>query len=305
MLTPIPSGDSATQSWWDSHFRMGADHFKSCLVDEVAYLPHTHGEYAFIICLNGKMEFLCGGQHILLEPGEFLVHNPGQIHQSRYGLEQSPCEGVTLVVEKLVIESLLKKMNAPHRPNLNETLFLGKTHDQGVIRLAQDLIRELEQRHVGYEILLQSLVVQILVHMFRYCLEPTIVKPQSLSHQLPVWQMNRAMDYMNARGKKNFSLSELCAEVGSSRSRCIALFRNSTQLTPGAYFNIVLMKKAQMLLHLEDCSVKQVAYELGFQNVSHFCSLFQNVIGMTPKTYELLAGDKSQTPPPSGNKPTP
>jgi AraC-like DNA-binding protein len=303
MFTPINPGENATQSWWDSHFRMGAGHFKSYFVDEVAYLPHTHGEYAFIICLHGKMEFLCGGQHILLEAGEFLVHNPGQIHQSRYGSEQSPCEGVALVVEKPVMESLLKRMIAPHRLHLNEILFLGKTHDQGVIRLAQDLICELEQHRSGYEILLQSLVVQILVHMFRYCLEPTIVKPKSLSHQLPVWQMNKAMDYMSARGKKNFSLSELCAEIGSSRSRCIALFRNSTQLTPGAYFNLVLMKKAQRLLHLEGCSVKHVAYELGFENVSHFCSLFQNVTGMTAKTYQLLAGNKSQTPPTSGSKP--
>lgn len=80
-----------------------------------------------------------------------------------------------------------------------------------------DLVDELQRAKAGHEIVLESLVAQILVYLFRHCLEPTMDGPrQELAPQLPAWESIRAMHYMSSHGKRDFSLAGLCAEIGSS-----------------------------------------------------------------------------------------
>jgi AraC family transcriptional regulator len=102
--------------------------------------------------------------------------------------------------------------------------------------------------------------------------------------QLPWLHMHRATEYMNARGKGLFRLSDLCASVGVSPSRFIPLFRNSSGTSPHTYYNALLVFKARRLLQLEGASTKEAAYALGFRNVSHFCSLFHQLTGVTPQS---------------------
>src|SRR5687768_8546038 len=66
------------------------------------------------------------------------------------------------------------------------------------------------------------------------------------------------------------------------------MFRNSTQLYPHIYFDHFLVQKAQMLLQASPASIKEVAYLLGFQNESHFCKTFRNLVGVTPNRYRHI-----------------
>lgn len=112
--TPVPSNNLSTtgirRSWWTPDFNLGAEYARHILEEDVSWLPHTHAEYSFVFCLGGQMEFVCGGRHHVLNPGGMLVHNAGQVHQSRYRPDQTPCEGITLVIYESGIESLLRRM---------------------------------------------------------------------------------------------------------------------------------------------------------------------------------------------------
>jgi AraC family transcriptional regulator len=90
---------------------------------------------------------------------------------------------------------------------------------------------------------------------------------------------------MDGMGKKKFNTAELCRFVGTSQSRLAPLFKHSTGLNPHAYFDRVLVQKAQHLLQSNACSVKEVAYELGFLDVSYFCKVFRRIVGTSPMTY--------------------
>lgn len=286
-------GRIVSKSWWSSDLTIGVDYSQQA-IEDVAELPHTHAEYAFIFCLDGPMDFVCSGSHYVLAPGELLVHNSGQVHQSRYGSEDAPSEALSLVITKSVVEAVMRRMRIFCRPDQRIT-FRGKTEDAGVARLAQDLIGEMEQMRAGYDIIVPSLVMQIIVHVFRYSLE-TVIEPQpSLPPQLPAWQMIKAMHYMSAHGKAEFNLAELCAGIGSSPSRFIPLFRNSTGVNPHVYFNQFLIRRACKMLCTGSHSVKEVAYELGFQNPGHFCRVFRSIAGATPKSFRsACSGDAGE-----------
>ena len=274
---------------WDaSDFAFGTS-YSSRAISRFSWPPHSHAEYCVKICLGGRMEFILDGERLVLESGDMLVHNPGQVHQSCYGAPGWPCEGVGLYFAREVVETILRKISSDYRMRGKDVIFLGKFRDARVLSLIQELTRELQAKEVCYEEMMRSLITQILVCMLRECLTPTFV-PQATRpvRQLPVWEMNRAMEYMSSHGKTDFSQAELCSKVGTSHSRFVPLFRNSTGLNPHVYFDQLLMEMAKHQLSSEPCQIKTVAYELGFQDVSHFCKVFRHVIGTSPRQYQQI-----------------
>lgn len=287
-MTQDKSQQRQSTFWFTPDFRMGLHHFRYSK-NQFDCLPHLHSDYHILICLNGTMEIIRDTQRITLERGEVHTVNPGEVHQTQMGISDSPSEGITLILDKGALDGVIGKNHLLNHSRFENIIFLGRCFDLNVLRLAKELLDELIERKIGYEVLVQSLFVQILVYLLRNCLEPKADQSRlQLSLQLPSWQMSRALEYMNDHAKSNFSLGELCSEVGSSPSRFIPLFRNSTQLTPHLFFNKLLMLKAQKLLSATNCSIKEVALELGFKRISHFTALFHKMCGMTPAIYQQL-----------------
>jgi AraC-like DNA-binding protein len=163
--------------------------------------------------------------------------------------------------------------------------FGGKARDSSVLRLAGELLDEFTQQRRGWAIVTEGLIRQIVIHLLRIWPTEGIIPARfSLERQLPWVHMHRAMEYMNAHGKGDFRLSELCTEVGVSPSRFIPLFKNSAGISPHIYYNSLLIHKARFLLWEERCSTKDAAYALGFRNVSHFCALYHQMTGATPQS---------------------
>jgi AraC-like DNA-binding protein len=205
------------------------------------------------------------------------------------GLLNSASEGITVILSKPALDGVVRKIHFPRSSAADHIFFQGKRFDRNILSLALELIGEIEARRIGYEVVVYSLLLQIVVHVLRDCLEVTIRQDlPELPPQLPSWQMNRTFEYMNCHTKSTFSLPELCSEVGSSPSRFIPLFRNSTQLTPSLFYNKLIMIKAQSLLRNHGVSTKEVAGELGFKKASHFCALFHKLCGVTPTAYQRL-----------------
>jgi AraC family transcriptional regulator len=166
--------------------------------------------------------------------------------------------------------------------------FGGKANSSELLHFTEELLYELDGRQNGFEMLAQALVMQLMVHLLRCCVSP-VVKPQrfDVPRQLPSWQMVRTLEYMNSCGKNEFKVADLCSTVGTSATRFIELFKNSVseRMTPHAFYNQLLVNKAKQILADPACSVKQVSFELGFQNESHFCKVFRNCAGITPGSY--------------------
>ena len=246
-------------------------------------LPHTHDEYNIVFCLAPGLSYSLRGRVETLMPGEVLVINPGELHNGHYGTAGIDARGLTLHVSSRTLKEILAKMQFPGDLERNRVLFVDKMGDCSIVPLVEGLMHELDHRQSGYEIVVDSIVLQILVHLFRNLARPSYEpNPIAPARQLPSWQMVRTLEYMNARGKSTFSVAELCVEIGTSTSRFIQLFKNSvSSMSPHAYYNCLIIDKAQKILTTSDLSVKAIAYDLGFQNESHFCKVFRACAGVT------------------------
>jgi AraC-like DNA-binding protein len=250
-------------------------------------LPHTHDEYNIVFCLTPGLSYSLRGRVEMLTPGDVLVINPGDTHNGHYGDLGVGTRGLTLHISVRSLKEILTKMRIPGDLDHNRVLFLDKMCDRSLVALVEELMQEIDQRQNGYELVVDSIVMQILVRLFRGLLRPSFERnTMEPVRQLPSWQMVRTLEYMNARGKSKFSLAEICADIGTSTSRFIQLFKNSVNsVRPHVYYNRLIVDKAQRLLVAGDLSIKEIAHELGFQNESHFCKVFRSCAGTTPGTF--------------------
>jgi len=277
-----PVSTSISRVWLTPDLTLGFHHFD---YSQTQYdgLAHTHAEYCIVICLSGSMEVLRERRRDVLHAGEILIVNPGEVHRCRFGVDVPHASGFTLIVRPGVLRPLLEAMSMPYCAFPRASRFIGQFRNAEVLELVTKLIREYREQQRGYATMAETLVRQILVHVLRsWPTEAVLPMDGQLTPQLPWLHMHRATEYMNSHGKGAFRLTDLCSQVGLSPSRFIPLFKNSSGVSPHNYYNALLILKARRLIHLEGSTTKEVAYALGFKNVSHFCTLFHQLAGSTP-----------------------
>ncbi len=84
---------------------------------------------------------------------------------------------------------------------------------------------------------------------------------------------------------RQLAIGDLAEAVNLSSSRLAHLFKNEIGVSPQRYLNNVRLEKARELLENGLLSVKEIAAEVGFPNVSCFCRSFKLRYGTTPREY--------------------
>lgn len=82
---------------------------------------------------------------------------------------------------------------------------------------------------------------------------------------------------------------EKLAEISClSKDHFIRLFKKELGTTPLQYINQKKIEKAQLLLITEELAVKEIAFQLAFDDYSYFNRLFKKTTGVTPQEYRRL-----------------
>jgi AraC-like DNA-binding protein len=97
--------------------------------------------------------------------------------------------------------------------------------------------------------------------------------------------INKAIRIMNSSEGNRMSISEIAESVDMSLSLFSQKFKTITLLTPRDYIKKLRLRKS--LEYLQKMSVTDTAYELGFENISHYIKIFKQEYGITPKQYQL------------------
>lgn len=82
---------------------------------------------------------------------------------------------------------------------------------------------------------------------------------------------------------------EKLAEISClSKDHFIRLFKKELGTTPLQYINQKKIEKAQLLLITEELAVKEIAFQLAFDDYSYFNRLFKKTTGVTPQEFRRL-----------------
>jgi AraC-like DNA-binding protein len=83
----------------------------------------------------------------------------------------------------------------------------------------------------------------------------------------------------------DFDVEHLCSLIGMSRSNFFRKIKAMYGQNPIEFINSIRMKRAIELLLENKMNISEIAFQLGFQNVSSFGKIFRKHYQMSPREY--------------------
>ena len=85
--------------------------------------------------------------------------------------------------------------------------------------------------------------------------------------------------------KSNYSVDNLCQEIGIGRSRLYAQMKSTTEVSLGDFIREIRLQKAAELLRTTSLSISEVSFQVGIDNPSFFSRSFKERFGIPPSEY--------------------
>ncbi|MDE6023305.1 MAG: AraC family transcriptional regulator [Muribaculaceae bacterium] len=104
-------------------------------------------------------------------------------------------------------------------------------------------------------------------------------------YQATDMRVRKAIESISNRSGELVRVDELAKEAHMSADHFIRLFKKELGYTPAQFIIERKMTQAMLMLASEPIMTKEVAYSLGYDNLSYFTRLFRTHTGMTPKQY--------------------
>ena len=109
-------------------------------------------------------------------------------------------------------------------------------------------------------------------------------------------RLGRARDFIDHCYDHPLSLDQISEKACFSRYHFLRLFRQAFNKTPHQYLIERRIEKAKELLGDDELRVTDVCFEVGFQSLGSFSTLFHKTVGQAPLTYRERVQAKRQVP---------
>ena len=121
----------------------------------------------------------------------------------------------------------------------------------------------------------------ILLQLFSRFLEKASIKQEIVDKRIV-----KVVRFIRENINQNIGIDELASISCLTNDHIIRLFRKEMQCTPIQYINQKKIEKAQLMLIIDDKPIKEIAYDLSFENVSYFYRVFRKMTGTPPNKYK-------------------
>jgi AraC-type DNA-binding domain-containing proteins len=98
-------------------------------------------------------------------------------------------------------------------------------------------------------------------------------------------RINKIFNYVKNNFQQPIPLETVSSLTGMTEPSFCRYFKKTTSKTFTQFVNEYRLVHASKLLAEKQLAISDIAFEAGFQNVSHFTRLFKQFAGMPPSTY--------------------
>jgi AraC-like DNA-binding protein len=95
----------------------------------------------------------------------------------------------------------------------------------------------------------------------------------------------RAKEFIQKNQAEDLSLAQVAKAVNASTFYFCKMFKKATGINFTDYLSRIRIEKAKNLLLNPNLRVSEIAYEVGFQSLTHFNRVFKKVTGQAPTEY--------------------
>lgn len=288
----------------DFKFTFSIEHIKFtilsiCLEKLTRPIPkhsHSKNSYELHYISYGYGTLIADGQEYAITPGTFFMTGPGIAHE-QVSLPSDPMTEYCIYLQ--VSPQGPRPDNAMMNTFLSCTFWIGMA-ESSIHELMKQIFAELETQSQGYELMLQSLLQQLVLQTTRHYNKREGMaydhshSPSNLN-DLTYLIIEEAFLY----DYKNLTLDALARQLNLGK-------RQTERLLQKHYNKTFLQKKTEarmsaacLLLDESTKSMAAIADELGYSSAEHFTNAFKRYYHVTPSGFRR---QRKLIPPPSPHK---
>ena len=159
-----------------------------------------------------------------------------------------------------------------------------KLADEWSIEASRD---ELKEAYFGTRVLSSKQYESIVTLLNLFAQHLSLISNQILLHQKnsepPL--ITRAKEFMQQHHAEDLSLGQVAKAVNTSTFYFCKLFKKHTGIHFTDYLSRIRIEKAKNLLLNPNLRISEIAYEVGFQSLTHFNRVFKKILGQSPTEY--------------------
>lgn len=259
--------------------------------DEIGSLPikNFHSDtYIVLLCLEGKGTCKMEGKTYEVGKHDLVIGHPDLFIEDAMVSLDFKCEG--LVMSPSYFESIF---------------FLGGNHwdavmaikKQPVIHLTEDEVRRsvfdfmIIRRKLAdtflphYEEMIR-LMMHSLIYEFYDCLSPKLdMDIKEYNYSAPEILFKRFVQLMADESPYRHEVGYYADKLCVSRKYLTSVCKQQSGKTPSDLINDITINYIKQMLHSSDKSIKEIAADTGFCNLSFFGKYVRRELGMSPREY--------------------
>lgn len=156
--------------------------------------------------------------------------------------------------------------------------------DPFVYQIVQALNLELEFGGIAGQLMVESLTTTLSIHLLRRYATHRFNVPEPKGG-LSKAQVRYVIEFIENHLDQDLSLGTIANLIQLSPHYFASLFKQSVGQSPHQYVLRSRIERSKQLLKQPELAISQIAQCVGFQNQSHFTTVFRRLVGCTPKAY--------------------
>jgi len=235
--------------------------------------PKDHGHLHLVKAGRGEIRYQGGRQALRIE-GPGLLFYPRNL--PHHLVPEGP-EGLDLVCATITFGT---GVGCPLALALPEVMHLGIDR---VGPLAELIFQEAFEGAEGKQAVVDRLCEVVMVHFVRQGLQAGQTHAGLLAGLVHP-QLRHALMAVHTEPGRDWTLEELAASAGMSRSAFAALFKQTLGLTPGEHLARFRIATAQERL-VRGIPLKVVAFDVGYGSSTALSRAFREMTGLSPRAW--------------------
>ncbi len=204
---------------------------------------------------------------------------------------ENPTQCIALAIDNKKILDTLAFLNERYPKegkddywNLDERNFFFYNNAEMSLAI-QKMIKICQSNSLSKDVLADLSLQELLIHIAQ-CQNLKQVREDGGYTAHP--QLNAVLQLIKMQMSEKLHLPKIASQVGLSVASLYRLFKRELGISPLEYIVLERIKMAKKLLKDRTIYVKNVSFEVGFDDCNYFIRAFKHHEGITPKQYQQL-----------------
>ena len=240
---------------------------------------HSHNVYELYYLFDGHVQYNIDGEIYDISEGNLVFIPPNLLHKTT-SLSLEHQRFVINFKKESVPENILSQLHNAFEVNC---LKVPQKKRAQIERMFMEINDEIGIDDEYSKDFVDFGLRRVLVFIIRNAYKMKVEKIKSI----PVF-INDIVEFIKLNYYDDISLPIIAQHINMNEAYISRKFKEIVGQGISEYINVVRVEMAVKLLLQTNFSVTRIATDVGFNNSSYFASVFEQMLGVTPKKYRMM-----------------